>query len=65
MAWGDKDNVALINNLQLLQNKAAKLILDRPLYSSARRHLVNSAGWLFHTIAPMFINPLMEELPIV
>lgn len=44
VAWGDKDNAAPMNNLQLLQNKAAKLILDKPLYSSARRHLVNSAG---------------------
>ena len=29
----------LMNNLQLLQNKAAKLILDRPLYSSATEAL--------------------------
>ena len=31
---GDK-NVTLTNDLQVLQNKAAKIILDRPLYSSA------------------------------
>ena len=33
--WGDKDNAVLMNNLQVLQNKAAKLVLDKPLYSSA------------------------------
>jgi len=35
MVWGDKDNAVLMNNLQVLQNKAAKLVLDKPLYSSA------------------------------
>ena len=39
MVWGDKDNTALVNNLQLLQNKADKFILDRPLYSSATEAL--------------------------
>ena len=33
--WGDKHNSTLIPSLQILQNKAAKLILNRPLYSSA------------------------------
>ena len=32
---GGKDNAVLMNNLQLLQNKAAKTILDRPFHSSA------------------------------
>ncbi len=35
IVWGDKDNVTLMNDLQILQNKAAKIILDRPLHSSA------------------------------
>ena len=35
LVWGDKNNVTLINDQQILQNKAAKIILDRPLYSSA------------------------------
>ena len=30
---GDKDNVSLMKELQILQNKAAKLILDGPLHS--------------------------------
>ena len=34
LVWGDKHNVALMTSLQVLQNKAAKIILDRPLYSS-------------------------------
>ena len=32
--WGDKLNNTLIKNIQLLQNSAAKLILDRPKHSS-------------------------------
>jgi hypothetical protein len=35
IVWGDKDNITSMQALQLLQNKAAKFILDRPLYSSA------------------------------
>ena len=35
MVWYDKDNAVIMNSLQVLQNKAAKLVLDRPLYSSA------------------------------
>ena len=35
LVWGDKDNVSLMKELQILQNKAAKLILDRPLHSSS------------------------------
>jgi len=33
--WGDKGNAILMNELQLLQNKAAKIILSLPsIYSS-------------------------------
>ena len=45
MVWGDKDNAVLMNNLQVLQNKAAKLVLDKPLYSSVTDAL-NQLGWL-------------------
>ena len=34
IVWGVKDNAVLMNTLQLLQNKAAKTILDRPFHSS-------------------------------
>ena len=40
LVWGDKHNVTLISSLQVLQNKAAKIILDQPLYSSASHALV-------------------------
>ena len=43
--WGDKDNAVLMNNLQLLQNKAAKTILHRPFHSSAADAL-EALGWL-------------------
>ena len=45
MVWGDKDDAVLMNNLQVLQNKAAKLVLDKPLYSSATDAL-DQLGWL-------------------
>ena len=32
---GDKDNTALMNELQLLQNKAAKIILSLPSFYSS------------------------------
>ena len=35
VVWGDKDNVTLMQSLQTLHNKAAKIILDLPLQSSA------------------------------
>ena len=38
----DKDNAVLMNNLQLLQNKADKTISDRPFHSSA----ADALGWL-------------------
>ena len=33
--WGDKNNAKLMNDLQVQQNKAAKIILDKEKYSSA------------------------------
>ena len=41
----DKDNAVLMNNLQLLQNKAAKTISDRPFHSTAADAL-EALGWL-------------------
>ena len=35
LVWGDKDNASLMKELQILQNKAAKLILDRSLHFSS------------------------------
>ena len=34
-----------MNSLQVLQNKAAKLVLDKPLYSSAT-YALDQLGWL-------------------
>ena len=33
--WGDKDNKSLMDDLQIIQNKAAKVILGWPMYSSS------------------------------
>ena len=35
--WGDKNNLSLMDQLQILQNKAAKTILDAPYLSSSNR----------------------------
>ena len=42
--WGDKDNTTLMGDLQILQNKAAKVILDLPGYASSTDAL-KSLGW--------------------
>ena len=45
IVWGDKNNVEAMSSLQILQNKSAKLILDRPLYSSAT-DAIQALGWI-------------------
>ena len=44
LVWGDKNNCTLMQNLQTLQNKAAKVILDRPSFSSSTEAL-KTLGW--------------------
>ena len=39
LVWGDKHNITLMSSLQVLQNKAAKVILNRPFYSSSTEAL--------------------------
>ena len=45
LVWGDKHNLILMSSLQILQNRAAKIILDRPLYSSAL-HALATLKWI-------------------
>ena len=42
LVWGDKNNVTLMNDLQVLQKKAPRIVLNRPLYSLAVDALVTS-----------------------
>ena len=42
--WGDRGNASLMSELQVLQNKAARLILDLPVYFSATEAL-KRLGW--------------------
>ena len=42
--WGDKNNACLMSQLQVLQNKAAKIVLDMPMCSSATEAL-DKLGW--------------------
>ena len=42
--WGDRGNASLLFELQVLQNKAACLILDLPVHSSAADALTR-LGW--------------------
>ena len=39
VVWGDKNNVVLMNQIQVLQNNAARIILDLPKYASATQAL--------------------------
>ena len=45
LVWGDKHNTTLMSSLQVLQNKAAKVVLNRPLYSSSTEALA-ALKWL-------------------
>ena len=42
--WGDRDNIRLMHDLQVMQNKAAKVILDLPNYASSTDAL-KTLGW--------------------
>ena len=44
IVWGDKNNSTLMENLHILQNNAAKIILDRYPQSCASKAL-DSLGW--------------------
>mgnify|MGYP002803532472 CR=1 FL=1 len=47
LVWGDEDNLVLMDEHQVPANKAAKIILDRPLQSPATDHEAMSAlKWL-------------------
>ena len=39
LVWGDRNNITLMNGLQILHNKAAKCILDIPSYASSTEAL--------------------------
>ena len=43
--WGDKHNKTLMAKVQLLQNKAAKLILNKAKHSCATE-AINELNWL-------------------
>ena len=45
IVWGDKHNKTLTARVQLLQNKAAKLILDKAKHSSATE-AISKLDWL-------------------
>ena len=45
IVWGDKHNKTLMAKVQLLQGKAAKLILDKAKHSSATK-AINKLDWL-------------------
>ena len=45
VTWGDKStDITLVNKIELLQNKAAKLILNMPKHSSATE-VLDLLGW--------------------
>ena len=45
LVLGDKNNATIMNDLQIMQKKAAKIISDKPLYSSATDALT-TLRWL-------------------
>ena len=60
VTWGDKTNVTLMKKVQVLQNLAAKIVLDMPKHSSAIEAL-DQLGWdnltkrgIFHRLILFF-----------
>ena len=45
IVWGDKNNTVLMNTLQIVQNKAAKAILNVP-YDSSSTEALQTLGWI-------------------
>ena len=45
IVWGDKKSKALIDYIQVLQNKAAKLVLDQEMHSSSTQALLD-LNWM-------------------
>ena len=45
IVWGDKNNKVLMNSIQVVQNKAAKLVLDRATHSSSSQALLD-LNWM-------------------
>ena len=45
IVWGDKKNKVLTDYIQVLQNKAAKLVLDRETHSSSTQALLD-LNWM-------------------
>ena len=45
IVWGDKNNTILMNSIQVLQDKASKLILDRAPHSSSS-DVMDHLKWL-------------------
>ena len=45
IVWGDKDNKVLMDSIQVLQSKAAKIILDRAPHSSSSEALLD-LNWM-------------------
>ena len=45
IVWGDKNNKVLMDSIQVLQNKAAKLVLDRATHSSSTQALLD-LNWM-------------------
>ena len=45
IVWGDKNNNVLMDSIQVLQNKAAKLVLDLATHSSSTQTLLD-LNWM-------------------
>ena len=59
---GDRDNITLMRDLQVLQNKAAKVILDLPNYASSTDAL-KTIGW--PTLFQERLVHLLDTLPLL
>ena len=55
--WEDRDNITLMHDLQILQNKAAKVILDWSNYASSTDAL-KTLGWPTYLNSALYTDTL-------
>ena len=67
--WGDRNNKLLMDSLQVLQNRAAEIVLDRSVYSSSTQALLDlkwkelRVRWRIHRFIYVFkcLNGLLDH----
>ena len=69
IVWGDRNNKLLMDSIQVLQKRAAKIVLNCPVYSSSTQALLDlkwkelHVRWRIHSLIYVFkcLNGLLDH----